>query len=295
MEPFRSFLHERQAMTSKLTATCALVLTITTAASAQLVYPRAVTAAKDGTVYVVDRGELRKSAPKIWKIRDGKAEVFFEAKKKFRTPLNAPWCAAIDKDGMLLVGDSATRDVYRFDKDGKPKPLTGDGRIGRIGIPMAMAVAADGTIYVADLEVHRIWKVPAAGGKPTEFAVINSPRGLAFDSKQRLWILSTSSKDGQIQRADAKGKLETVVAGRPFNFPHNIVLMDDDTAFVTDNYANTIWKVVGGKPEKLLAGKPMLKPVGLARSGKDLLVADPHAKSVFRIVDGKATPLIKTN
>ena len=77
---------------------------------------------------------------------------------------------SIDHEGNLLAGDSSTRDVYRFDADGKPQPLTD----GWIGIPMAMAVAPDGTIYTADLELHRIWKMPAEGAKkPEEFAVIN--------------------------------------------------------------------------------------------------------------------------
>ncbi len=261
-----------------------LATVLTSPATAQMQYPLAV-CAKEKTVFVADR-----NLPGIWKIDDGKAAVFFQGQKKFRTPLNAVRCVAIDKDGKLLAGDSATRDIYRFGDDGKPVPLTK----GKIGIPMAIAVAKDGTIYVADLEVHRIWKVPAAGGEPTEFAVINSPRGLAFDKDERLWILTTSSKDGQIQRADKNGKLESVVADKPFKLPHNIVVMDDGTAYVSDNYAGAIWKVpAGGKPEKFVGGDPLKKPVGLARFGVEMLIADPHAKSVFATDKGKVVPVLK--
>ena len=241
-----------------------------------MVYPLAVVA-KGETVFVADRAQPGKH-PGVWKIENGKAELFFKGPKKYRQPLNAIRCLAIDHEGKLLAGDSATRDIYRFNDAGKPEPLTKGG----IGIPMSIVVAKDGTIYVADLEVHRIWKVPAKGGKPTEFAVINSPRGLALDKDERLWILSTSSKDGQIQRADKDGKLESVIKDKPFQLPHNIVVTDDGTAYVTDNYAKAIWKVpAGGKPEKAITKAPLNKPVGLAKFGKELVVADPHARAIF--------------
>ena len=141
-------------------------------------YPLAVTADADGIVYVADR-----KMPGIWRIENGKKSVYFQGSKKFRTPLNAIRCLAIDHEGKLLAGDSSTREVYRFDGEGKPQPLTD----GWIGIPMAIAVAADGTIYTADLELHRIWKMRKEGAKkPEEFAVINSPRGLTLDPEGNL-------------------------------------------------------------------------------------------------------------
>ncbi len=250
----------------------------------EMQYPLAV-CVKEKTIFVADR-----NLPGIWKITDGKAEVFFKGQKKFRTPLNAIRCLAIDHEGKLLAGCSATREIYRFGDDGKPVPLTK----GKVLIPTSIAVAKDGTIYTADLDLMRIWKIPAAGGEPKEFCAINSPRGLAFDKDERLWILTTSSKDGQIQRADKDGKLETVVAGRPFRMPHNIVVMDDGTAYVSDNYAGAIWKVpAGGKPEKFVGGAPLKKPVGLVRFGNEMLIADPHAKSVFATDKGKVANVLK--
>ena len=41
-----------------------------------------------------------------------------------------------------------------------------------MGLPIAIAVAKNGEIFVADLELHIIYKVPAAGGKPAEFAKV---------------------------------------------------------------------------------------------------------------------------
>ena len=180
----------------------------------EFVYPLAVIAQTDGVIFVADR-----NLPGIWKVENGKKSVYFQGSKKFRTPLNAVRCLAIDHQGKLLAGDSSTRDVYRFDDAGQPQPLTS----GWIGIPMAIAVAPDGTIYTADIELHRIWKMPAEGAKePTEFAVINSPRGLTIDPDGNLWVLSTSSKQGQIQKVTPDGKIEPWIKDHPFSMPHNI-------------------------------------------------------------------------
>ncbi len=257
----------------------------TAPAPTEFQYPLAVIAGPDGVVFVADR-----TLPGIWKVENGQKSLFFHASKKFRTPLNAVRCLAIDHQGKLLAGDSATREVYRFDDAGQPQPLTK----GWIGIPMAMAVAPDGTIYTADLELHRIWKMPAEGSaEPIEFAVINSPRGLTLDADGNLWVLSTSSKDGQIQKVSPDGKIESLIKDHPFNLPHNIVRLDDGTMFVTDNYEHSVWKVsADGKPEKFVSGAPLDRPVGLCRSGENLLVADPHIRTVFSLAPDKTLTVL---
>lgn len=251
-------------------------------------YPLAVTATADGIIYVADR-----NLPGVWKIEGGSKSIYFQGSKKFRTPLNAVRCLAIDHEGHLLAGDSSTRDVYRFDDQAVPQPLTD----GWIGIPMAMAVAPDGTIYTADLELHRIWKMPKEGAKePEEFAVINSPRGLTLDPDGNLWVLSTSSRDGQIQKVTPDGGIEPFVKGHPFNLPHNIVRMDDGSFFVTDNYEHCVWKVTAaGEKEKWVVGEPLDRPVGLARSGANLLIADPHIRTIFSLAPDRKLTVIASS
>ena len=255
------------------------------AAAPELLYPLAVVARPDGVVFVADR-----NLPGIWKIENGKASIYFQGSKKFRTPLNAVRCLALDHQGKLLAGDSATREVYRFDDSAQPQPLTK----GWIGIPMAIAVATDGTIFTADLELHRIWKMPAEGSEmPVEYAVINSPRGLALAPDGTLFILSTSSKDGQIQKVTPDGKLQPVISNHPFNLPHNIVRQADGTFFVTDNYEHCVWRVpVEGTPEKFVSGPPLDRPVGLCSSGDRLLVADPHIRTIFSLAMDKSLTVL---
>ncbi|HVA47322.1 MAG TPA: NHL repeat-containing protein [Pirellulales bacterium] len=250
------------------------LLELATARAADLQYPLAIAVHGD-TVYLADR-----NLPGVWKSAGGKLSVYFQASKQFRTPLNAPRCLAVDGEGRLYVGDSATREVYRFTADGKPEPLTD----GTIGIPMGIAVTADGDLLVSDLEVHRIWKVTLSGEKPhtEKYADVAAPSGICLDADGRLWVVSRGTD--ALLRVDAKKKVEVVVPGRAFEFPHAVMIDGEGTAFVSDGYAKAVWKVPReGKPEKWAAGGPLVNPVGLAWQDDKLLVADPRAKAVFQI------------
>jgi sugar lactone lactonase YvrE len=97
----------------------------------------------------------------------------------------------------------------------------------------------------------------------------------------------------QVLRISPDGKqTETVVEGRPFRFPHNIVVADG-TAWVTDGYSKAVWKVVPGeKPEQFVSGEPFQNPVGLARHNDTLLVVDSHARAIFAVSpEGQVTKL----
>ncbi len=256
--------------------------TRTTEATAQeLQYPLAITAQGEN-IYLVDR-----NLPGVWKSSGGKLSVLFQASKKYRTPLNAPRCIAVDDKGQIYVGDSATREVYLlFDDVGKPKPLTA----GTIGIPMGIAVTGEGDLLVSDLEVHCIWKVTRTGGVE-KYADVAAPTAVWLDAENRLWVVSRGT-DALLRVAEEK-KVEVVVTGRAFEFPNAVVVDREGTAYVSDGYAKAIWRLVPeGKPEKWVAGEPLVHPVGLAWRGDDLLVVDPRAKSVFQVDrDAKITPV----
>lgn len=264
--------------------TC-LLFTVS-AAGEELQYPLAI-AAHDDTIYLADR-----NLPGVWKVSDGKPSVYFQASKKFRTPLNAPRCLAVDRKGRLFVGDSATRDVYRFDAEGQPQPLTS----GMIGIPMGIAVTADGDLLVSDLEIHRIWKVKLSAGEKTvteKYAEVAAPAGICLDREQRLWVVSRGTN--ALYRITPDKEVETVVAGREFEFPHDVAIGTDNAAYISDGYAKAIWRLsADGKPEKWFSGEPLINPVGLAWQGDNLLVVDPRAKAVFQIdAEGKISPVLR--
>lgn len=244
-------------------------------ASAQdMRYPLAVAVDSRGVIYVADL-----DLPGVWRFAEGKLSVYFQAQKTFRTPLNRVRCLAIDREGKLLAGDSATREVYRLQGDAAPQPLTNAG----VGIPMCLAVAADGTIYASDLEIHRLVRFPAAGGEVEVVAEVPAVRGMAFDQEGRLWVASHGS-DAILRFSPDFQHREVVVPGRVFQFSHHLTFADDGTAYVADGYAKTIWKVSGATPQPLHQGAPFKNPVGLTWSTQHgLLVADPHQKAVYRL------------
>jgi sugar lactone lactonase YvrE len=274
--------------------------------AAELQYPLSI-AVVDGadSFYLADR-----NLPGVWRFQGGALRIHHQGSKTFRTPLNAVRCVALDRDGKLLVGDSSTREVYRFGDQGQPVGLTHkpgsqsvqppankagkprpDIAFGQIGTPMDIAVGPSGDLFVSDLELHRIVKVPSAGGDPVEFVEAPTPRGLCFDSAGNLWAISGR----ELIKVSASGEKSTVVGDGAFEFPHTVAVSADGTAFVCDGYAKAIWKVAAdGKPVKLASGPPFVNPVGMRLAVDKLLVADPHAKSVFQVtLDGKVSAIPK--
>ncbi len=267
-----------------VSAAIAVLLSSAHAYSAEFIYPLGAVRTEDGTLLVVDR-----KLPGVWQKKAAALGHLFKGSKQFRTPLNAARCIALDKDGNVLAGDTSTREVYRFKLggDGKPEPLTNGG----IGMPMAIAVDPEGTIFVADLELHRIFKVPHEGGKAEIITQISAPRGVAFNSKGELIVVSTT-KD-QLLRMSPKGKVSTIVPGRPFSFPHNVAVGPDDAMYVTDGYGKCVWKVTpAGEVSKFAEDAAFSNPVGIWLAGETLLVTDPRANGVFEVtLDGAVSQL----
>lgn len=249
----------------------------------ELDYPLSIAVDQSGGLFLADR-----NLPGVWRLEGDRLSLVFRGAKKFRTPLTAIRCVAVDREGKLLAGDSSTQEVYWFDEAGKPQPLTGQGQtLGRIGIPMDIVVDHEGNLLVSDLELHRIVKVPREGGAVEQFASVAAPRGLFYDAQRRLWVISGR----KLLRFSAAGEKETIVDNGVFEFPHTVAVAADGVAYVCDGYAKAIWKVVpGGKPEKWVVGGPFVNPVGIDIWQGRLLVVDPRAKAVFEIdADGNLT------
>ena len=242
-------------------------------------YPLDTVVNKEGDAFVVDR-----NLPGLWRRHGEQVEVFLRGSKRFREPLYAARCVALDKDGKLLVGDSSTREIYRIDDQNKPQPLTG----GAIGIPMDIAVRADGTLMVADVETRSLLRVSADGKEVKAVAQVN-PRGVFVDNKDQVWVVSQDAK--QLQIVDDAGKSKVIVDKRVFEFPHQVVVNSQGQAFVSDGYKKAIWRVVeGSAPELVVSGAPLDNPVGLALVDDQVVVTDPRARQVFRLKDDKCEP-----
>ena len=127
-----------------------------------------------------------------------------------------------------------------------------------------------------------------------EFATVVAPRGMTIDGEDNLWIIC--HREDLLIKLSPEAKKTVVVKGQPLTapaFPAGIVVGKDGTAYIADGYNKAVWKVgADGKPAKLVAGEPLVHPVGLAWRGEKLLVADPRAKGLIEVdLAGKATRL----
>ncbi len=149
--------------------------------------------------------------------------------------LNGNAGMALDAGGNLYFADRGNHRVRRISRGGVITTVAGSDAVtpvveggaatsGRLQGPTDVAVAPDGTIYVAEFDGHRVLRlnldgsvsVVAGTGTPGfsgdgglgPAAQINSPRALAVDGEGNLYIADW--KNRAIRRIDASGRILTV-------------------------------------------------------------------------------------
>jgi sugar lactone lactonase YvrE len=162
----------------------------------------------------------------------------------------------VDPDGNVWVTDARGKEgkghqVIEFSPEGKvlltlgKAGVTGDGE-DTFNQPSDVAVAANGDIFVADghdeNSNHRIVKFSKDGkfiktwGKrgsaPGEF---DTPHGVAFDSRGRLFVADRNNN--RIQIFDQDGKF--LEEWKQFSRPSGIYIDKKDTIYVADSESNS--------------------------------------------------------
>ncbi len=149
--------------------------------------------------------------------------------------LNANAGMALDAEGNLFIADRGNNRVRRISRGGVITTVVGgdvdapliEGATatgGRVEGPIDVAVAPDGTVYVAEFDGHRILRLNADGtvsvvagtGTPGfsgdgglgSAAQINSPRAVEVDVEGNLYFADW--KNDAIRRLDATGRIMTV-------------------------------------------------------------------------------------
>ena len=187
----------------------------------------------------------------------------------------------IDPEGNIYISHRSKNRIRKINKNGIITTIAGNGRAGFSGdggpaleaslnYP-AGVVFANGNLFIADRNNHRIRKVDSAGiittvagngirdysgdDGPAEKASLNLPSDVAYDQEGNLYISDRSNHS--IRKVDSKGIITTFAGmGVPWfrgdngpaklaflKFPFGITLDKQGNLFIADRGNNRIRKV----------------------------------------------------
>jgi len=178
---------------------------------------------------------------------------------------NKPQGIAIGPDGSLYVADTFNNRIQKFDGQGRFISQWGsycrtdtdsDGQPdqpcdGRFNAPYAVAIAGDGSIYVADGSNQRIQKfnsggtfVASWGSKGNGDGQFSSVVGLAISSDGSVFAVDSGNR---IQKFDSNGAFQAKWGSKgsgagQFYYPYGIAVAPDGSIYVTDSGNNRIQK-----------------------------------------------------
>ncbi|MCR8631123.1 stalk domain-containing protein [Paenibacillus radicis (ex Xue et al. 2023)] len=221
---------------------------------------------------------------------------------------------AIDSQGNIIVADAANHAIRKITPSGQVTTIAGNGLIGMkdaAGMeasfynPSDVAVAANGTVYVADTLNHLIRSISPTGQVKTlnslsgrlievtpgqviqsgDFAdgalasaKFNEPTGLALDSKGNLYVSDTGNQ--RIRYIDLQNNMVTTVAGSSLNDAKTGLYGKSDL-YAAGDYAD-------GPANKALFNSPQ----GIAVTDEGgLLIADSHNHSIRYLLNGQVSTI----
>lgn len=225
---------------------------ITGGARTRLDSPVHIAIGPDQTVWVTDR-----SLRGVFVFdRDGHYQSTFipNGDPKFQW---SPLAIAFGPDGDVYVtdvGDSARHQVLRLTQDGTLKVRWGKkvtdavsaAAPGAFQFPNGLAVATTATgtlVYVADADNHRVQVFDANGTLERIISTSGTPRGLAVDAKDRLWVVDPLAHQVDLYSPD--GVPLTAFGGSgvspgQFSFPNDVVVDAAGRILVTDRDNNQV-------------------------------------------------------
>lgn len=222
----------------------------------QLAEPKNLAVDADGSVYVVDSRNHR-----VQKFdRNGRFVTSWGSNGTGNGQFTEPWGIAVSRDGTVYVADTWNHRVQKFDAAGNfrgkwgkyANVMEGAAGPGDFFGPRAVAVDAQGNVYVADTGNHRVQKFDKDG----KFLAVYGTRGAG---------------DGQ------------------FNEPVGIFVDQSGLIYVADTWNHRVQKFDGAfKPlaQWSMAGwqseSPSNKPYLVADSAGNVYVSDPENQRIVK-------------
>ncbi len=180
------------------------------------------TGSSDELYVVGNNAAARRAKDGTWSTIAGQAQAGYSGDEilALNAELNAPMGVAVGPGGSVYIADTGNNRVRRITLDSHIHTLAGTGEPGYTGDggpatmaelngPSAVAVAADGTVFVADSHNHRVRRVKPDGiidtvagtgwggdGPERGLAVqvdLNNPTGLALGPDGSLYIADTGN------------------------------------------------------------------------------------------------------
>ena len=168
-----------------------------------------------------------------------------------------PHGITVDRDGNIWATDVNAKDgkghqVFKFSPDGKVLMKLGKAGVAGDGPdtfnqPSAVAVAANGDVFVADghggdsnARIVKFSKdgkfIKTWGRRGSAPGELDTPHAIAIDSKGRLFVADRANN--RIQIFDQEGK--SLAEWKQFSRPSGIFINKDDTIFVIDSETKNV-------------------------------------------------------
>jgi len=293
------------------------------ASEASFRMPQGIAVLKDGSVLVADtrnhlirqvkNGKVSTYAGFILDAQDnGTPEGAWNDGVKEAAVFNGPSGIDTDLEGNVYIADTENHRIRKISKDGMVSTVAGDGIIGaedgtgkgaRFYHPQDVAVAADGTLYVADTLNHLIRRITPDGqvttlNAPSDRVVevkagyvvpagdyadgklsaskFNEPTSIAMDNKGNLYVSDTGNH--VIRYIDlAKGTVTTAAGLSPGKKPE---------------YANGELYAEGGYADGASSEARFLFPRGIAvTEDGGLVIADSLNHTIRYLADGHVSTI----
>ena len=262
-----------------------------TGASAAFNTPSALALDRKGNLYVADTGNnaIRRVAPDgiVTTIAGGGAAGYADGKGA-QARFNGPVGITVDRKGVIYVADTYNDRIRRIAADGTVATIAGSGQPGdadgaalaaAFDTPTALAVAADGTLFVADTGNHAVRKI-ASDGAVSTFAVaapderrpdLRQPLGLAMARDGYLYVACGSggrvlelAPDGNyhpLRHADEARRSEFGSDGSVRLYaPRGVAIARDGSVLVADALARHIEHLTATRPTATLVQAPAPAP-----------------------------------